>query len=154
MSKLIPYFFLPFWTALPLVVLTSVTSSLIFSLQFVVNHEVDTVISEKPHAETIDFGQFQMEEAFTFAPDSYFALQFSGGLNTQIEHHLFPGVHYSHYHDVSRIIRRVAKDFKLEYQHSNTWIGAVKKHYALLKNPPASVKSVKKDRESSKPNET
>lgn len=137
---LLPYAFLPFWTALPLVVFMSVVSSLIFSLQFVVNHEVDTLISDKPHAPTIDFGQFQLEEAFTFAPESLLATEFAGGLNTQIEHHLFPGVHYSHYRALSKIIRRNAAKFGLNYQYSDTWAGAIRKHYNLLKNPPASIK--------------
>jgi len=137
---LLPYFFLPFRVALPLLIVTNMTSSIIFSLQFVVNHEVDTIISDKPHAPQIDFGQFQLEESFTFAPDSLMALQISGGLNTQIEHHLFPGIHYSHYREVSKIVRSVAKRFNFEYQHSTTWIGAVKKHYALLKNPPLSLR--------------
>lgn len=133
---LLPFVFLPFGSAFKLSALTNLCSSLIFSLQFIVNHEVDTIISDKPHAAQIDFGQFQLEEAFTFAPESLPALELSGGLNTQIEHHLFPGVHYSHYRDVSKIIRSVAKRFNLNYQFSDTWVGAVKKHYNLLKNPP------------------
>jgi len=116
-------------------------SSLFFSLQFVVNHEVDTIIDDKPHAKSIDFGQFQLEESFTFGPDSTLALELSGGLNTQIEHHLFPGVHYSHYGAISKIIRRVATRFNLDYQHSHSWWGAVKKHYNLLKNPPVSTRA-------------
>jgi hypothetical protein len=36
----LPYFFLPFGTAFGLSVVTNLVSSLIFSLQFVVNHEV------------------------------------------------------------------------------------------------------------------
>jgi len=139
----LPYFFLPFRQALPLSIVTNLVSSLIFSLQFVINHEVDTIISDKPHPAVVDFGQFQLEESFTFAPKSLAALQLSGGLNTQIEHHLFPGVHYSHYREVSKIVRRVAAQFGLQYQHSDTWIGAIKKHYALLKNPPASVRASK-----------
>lgn len=134
---LLPFIVLPFWSALPLAWVTNVVSSTIFSLQFVVNHEVDTIISDKPHAATIDFGQFQLEESFTFAPTSLLALQMSGGLNTQIEHHLFPGVHYSHYRELSKIIRAVAKRFNIDYQYSDTWVGAVKKHYNLLKNPPS-----------------
>jgi len=139
----LPYFFMPFRVALPLVLFTNLVSSIIFSMQFVVNHEVDTIISDKPHAASIDFGRFQLEESFTFAPDSLLALQMSGGLNTQIEHHLFPGIHYSHYRDISRIIRSVATRFGYDYQHSTTWIGAVKKHYALLKNPPISSRAKK-----------
>jgi len=117
------------------------TSSIIFSLQFVVNHEVDTIIDSKPHATSIDFGQFQMEESFTFSPDSLMALELSGGLNTQIEHHLFPCVHYSHYSEISQIVRRVARRFGLQYQSTPTWFGAVKKHYNLLKNPPQSIRT-------------
>jgi len=137
---LLPYVFLPFTTALCLSLFTNITSSLIFSLQFVVNHEVDTIIDSKPHASSIDFGQFQLEESFTFCPDSLFALELSGGLNTQVEHHLFPGVHYSHYRDISKIVRSVAGRFNLNYQHSTTWWDAAKKHYNLLKNPPSSVR--------------
>jgi hypothetical protein len=37
---LAPYFFLPFGAALSLSIVTNLVSSLIFSLQFVVNHEV------------------------------------------------------------------------------------------------------------------
>jgi hypothetical protein len=36
---LLPFYFLPFWTALPLAVVSNVFSSLFFSLQFVVNRE-------------------------------------------------------------------------------------------------------------------
>jgi len=144
---LLPYAFLPFGTAFPLVVFGSLVSSMIFSLQFVVNHEVDSIITDQPHAAQVDFGQFQVEESFTFAPESLLALQLSGGLNTQIEHHLFPGVHYSHYREVSKIVRSVAARFGLNYQFSDTWIGAVKKHYALLKNPPVSIRSSKKKKE-------
>jgi len=141
---ILPYFFLPFWTALKLLLLTNLFSSLFFSLQFVVNHEVDEIIDDKPHPTTVDFGQFQMEESFTFCPDSQLALEMSGGLNTQIEHHLFPGVHYSHYRNISKIVRSVGARFNLKYQHSTTWIGAVIKHYKLLKSPPDSVRLKRK----------
>jgi len=141
---LLPYFFLPFGTAWRLLFVTNLVSSLIFSLQFVVNHEVDTIIDDKPHKSVVDFGQFQVEESFTFCPDSWFALEFSGGLNTQIEHHLFPGIHYSHYRAISKIVRANCAKFDIPYQHSTTWWGAVTKHYNLLKNPPKSTRAERK----------
>jgi hypothetical protein len=41
---LLPYFFLPFGQALALATLTNVLSSLFFALQFVVNHEVSSIL--------------------------------------------------------------------------------------------------------------
>jgi fatty acid desaturase len=137
---LMPFFCLPFWTALKLGILSNVVSSLYFSMQFVVNHEVESIIDASPPPKSIDWGSYQVAGSLTFAPDSRFSLEASGGLNTQVEHHLFPGVHYSHYKAISGIVRRVAKDFGLKYQYAPTLFDAVAAHYNLLKHPPKSIR--------------
>eukprot|EP00163_Fabomonas_tropica_P033548 TRINITY_DN888_c0_g2_i1.p1 TRINITY_DN888_c0_g2~~TRINITY_DN888_c0_g2_i1.p1 ORF type:complete len:443 (+),score=127.43 TRINITY_DN888_c0_g2_i1:308-1636(+) len=136
----LPFLVLPFWTALLVFMVSNVTSSLYFSLQFVVNHEVDCLIPDKPFKPEVDWGEYQMETSLTFAPKSRLSLEAAGGLNTQIEHHLFPGVHYSHYNEVGAIIRKVAKEMGLQYTYRDTLWEALQAHYRLLKNPPASVR--------------
>jgi linoleoyl-CoA desaturase len=145
-----PFFFLPFFTALPLVIVSNVVSSLYFSMQFVVNHEVDSIVDASAPPKVIDWGAYQVAGSLTFAPDSRLALEASGGLNTQVEHHLFPGVHYSHYKSISKIVRKVAKDFGLHYQSAPTLFHAVRAHYKLLKNPPKSIREPKPKNKESK----
>ena len=61
-----------------------------------------------------------------------FALHLSGGLNMQIEHHLFPGVHYRHYPALSRLVRAACAEFHLPYNTSSSIFEAVAKHYRVL----------------------
>jgi len=138
----LPLFFQPSLSrAFCMVLLSNAVSSLWFSLQFVVNHEVASVVSQPaPSKDTVDWGTFQMAESSSFSPNSVFVLETSGGLNTQIEHHLFPGVHYGHYQKIAAITQRVAKQFGLPYNYqANLWT-ALRGHYDLLKNPPVSVR--------------
>jgi fatty acid desaturase len=155
----LPTFFMAPLTALGLISFSAVISSLYFSLQFIVNHEVDEVIPTAEHPDRIaatmlppakpadkafDWGLYQMENSLTFAPGSRFALEAAGGLNTQIEHHLFPGVHYSHYSAVGEIIRRVAERRGHTYISKPNLLEALKSHYLLLKNPLPSIRTSSK----------
>jgi len=132
--------FLPFFAAAKLTLVTCVTSSLFFSLQFVVNHEVEEIYHDTT-PEKVDFGAYQVMSSLTFAPDSTLALELSGGLNTQVEHHLFPGVYYSHYKVISQLTRQVAAKYNIKYHSKPTLLDAIVGHYRLLKNPPKSIRS-------------
>lgn len=55
-----------------------------------------------------------------------------GGLNYQVEHHLFPHVSHIHYRKLSKIVRRTAKEFNLPYNYRKTFFGAVYHHARLL----------------------
>ncbi|NQX98501.1 MAG: fatty acid desaturase, partial [Flavobacteriales bacterium] len=52
---------------------------------------------------------------------------FVGGLNFQIEHHLFPNICHVHYRKISEIVKKTATDFDLPY-YQNTLIGAISSH--------------------------
>jgi linoleoyl-CoA desaturase len=56
-----------------------------------------------------------------------------GGLNFQIEHHLFPNVCHVHYRKISAIVKSTALEFGLPYKSARTFIGALKGHGKLLK---------------------
>lgn len=58
---------------------------------------------------------------------------FVGGLNYQIEHHLFPDVSHIHYPKISKIVRNTAKEFGIQYNAHKTFIGAISNHLRLLK---------------------
>eukprot|EP00010_Vexillifera_abyssalis_P009000 CAMPEP_0201546162 /NCGR_PEP_ID=MMETSP0173_2-20130828/2535_1 /ASSEMBLY_ACC=CAM_ASM_000268 /TAXON_ID=218659 /ORGANISM="Vexillifera sp., Strain DIVA3 564/2" /LENGTH=441 /DNA_ID=CAMNT_0047954765 /DNA_START=89 /DNA_END=1414 /DNA_ORIENTATION=- len=143
----LPFFFLPFTTALIVTTLNNVLSSLIFALQFIVNHEIDEVVHHHPEeGKEYDWGEFEVMTSANFGTSSLFSLEVSGGLNTQIEHHLFPSIHYGHYKELAKVVQRVIKD---QFPHINyiskpsLW-EALRSHYRLLKNPPKSVRQSKK----------
>lgn len=56
-----------------------------------------------------------------------------GGLNFQIEHHLFPGVCHIHYRNISGIVKETAAEFGLPYKSTPTFFDALVKHGRLLK---------------------
>ena len=58
---------------------------------------------------------------------------FVGGLNYQVEHHLFPGICHVHYRALSKIVKQTAHEFDLPYHVRKTFIGAIIKHGAMLK---------------------
>jgi linoleoyl-CoA desaturase len=56
-----------------------------------------------------------------------------GGLNFQVEHHLFPRICSIHYPAISPIVEEVAKEHDIPYHHHPTLWQAVRSHYRMLK---------------------
>jgi linoleoyl-CoA desaturase len=56
-----------------------------------------------------------------------------GGLNFQVEHHLFPKVCSVHYPAISEIVREVARKYGIPYNDHETFRDAVRSHYTMLK---------------------
>lgn len=56
-----------------------------------------------------------------------------GGLNFQIEHHLFPNVCHVHYRKISGIVKETAAEFGLPYKSAKTFMGALAGHGRLLR---------------------
>ena len=56
-----------------------------------------------------------------------------GGLNFQVEHHLFPNVCHVHYRHLSAIVKETAKEFGLPYKMKETFWDAIVAHGRLLK---------------------
>jgi linoleoyl-CoA desaturase len=56
-----------------------------------------------------------------------------GGLNFQIEHHLFPNICHVHYRKIAGIVKETAAEYGLPYRSASTFIGALISHARLLK---------------------
>ncbi len=74
----------------------------------------------------------QMHTTANFANNSTFFSWFIGGLNYQIEHHLFPNICHVHYRKISKIVKKTAQEFNVPYHEHRTFIGAVRSHFSLL----------------------
>jgi linoleoyl-CoA desaturase len=56
-----------------------------------------------------------------------------GGLNYQVEHHLFPNICHVHYRDIAKIVEQTAKEFNLPYKSKETFFEALGAHAQQLK---------------------
>ncbi|RNI27046.1 fatty acid desaturase family protein [Rufibacter latericius] len=74
----------------------------------------------------------QMQTTANFAPRSAFAAFFCGGLNRQIEHHLFPKICHIHYPAISGIVQETALEFGLPYLENKSFLMALRSHHRLL----------------------
>ena len=68
-----------------------------------------------------------------FAQDNKLVSWFIGGLNFQIEHHLFPQICHVHYPVIAKIVEDVAHEFNLPYQVMPTFGSAIAAHGRMLK---------------------
>jgi linoleoyl-CoA desaturase len=74
----------------------------------------------------------QLLTTTNFAPKSQVFSWFVGGLNYQIEHHLFPNICHVHYKGISEIVKKTAHEFNLPYHSQPTFAAALINHGKLL----------------------
>lgn len=75
----------------------------------------------------------QLSTTANFAGDSPLASFLCGGLNRQIEHHLFPKICHIHYPAIGAIVKQTAAEFNLPYIESPTFGAALVSHYKMLR---------------------
>lgn len=75
----------------------------------------------------------QLRTTANFAMKNKLVTWFAGGLNFQVEHHLFPTICHVHYTKISKIVKETAKEFGLPYYHQPKMWQAVVSHLRVLK---------------------
>ena len=108
--------------------------SLVFQLAHVVeNTEFEHIpLDTTKHIETA-WAEHQMKTTANFAMGNKVISWFVGGLNYQIEHHLFPKVSHVHYPEISKIVLEKAKEFNMPYNKYDTMSEAVASHFRVMK---------------------
>ena len=76
----------------------------------------------------------QMITTTNFATDNYLFSWYVGGLNMQVEHHLFPTICHVHYRKISHILQETAEEFGVPYKSVPTFLGALALHGKMLKD--------------------
>lgn len=110
------------------------TLSLVFQLAHVVeNTEFEHIpLDTTKHVETA-WSEHQLKTTSNFAMGSKTISWFVGGLNYQIEHHLFPKVSHVHYPALSKIVRAKCEEFHLPYNQYRTMSQALASHFRVMK---------------------
>jgi len=133
----IPFALLPPGRVVTGFLIYEITLGLSLALVFSMAHQVESVDFPSPQGTppTIgeEWGAHQMRTTANFANFHHGWNWFSGGLNHQIEHHLFPSMSHTHYVAIGRVVRRTADEFGLPYNHFETYGAALHSHYRLLR---------------------
>lgn len=79
-----------------------------------------------------DWATHQMLTTANFAHSNRILSWYVGGLNYQIEHHLFLNVCHVHYRTISKIVQSTAAEFGLPYHSQPTFLGALSNHARML----------------------
>jgi len=75
----------------------------------------------------------QLLTTTNFGNESRWFSWYVGGLNFQIEHHLFPNICHVHYRKIASIVKETAGEFGIPYRSVKTFLGALILHGRLLK---------------------
>jgi len=75
----------------------------------------------------------QLHTTTNFAQKSRIFSWYVGGLNFQVEHHLFPQICHVHYRKIAPIVEATAKEFGIPYKTKRTFVIALAAHWRLMK---------------------
>lgn len=109
---------------------------LVLGLVFQLAHLVEQTVlpNPRPHENMENaWAEHQMKTTANFASNSAITTFLCGGLNLQVEHHLFPKICHIHYPQISGIVRDVALEFSLPYHENKSFASALRSHYNFLK---------------------
>lgn len=76
----------------------------------------------------------QLYTTADFAGRNKLLTWYAGGLNYQVEHHLFPTICHIHYAKIAKIVKDTAQEFNLPYHSHPTFLVALRSHTKMLYN--------------------
>ena len=112
------------------------TAGCILSTVFQMAHVVEGTNQLQPNEEGIIESEWAVHELRTtsdFARNNLFLNYYIGGLNFQIEHHLFPNICHIHYRKIAPIVEKTAREFGFNYNLKPTFLRALYSHIRRLR---------------------
>ena len=107
------------------------TLAIVFQVAHVTEENEFPIPNEQGVLEN-NFIEHQLRTTMNFSMKSKLVSYFVGGLNFQVEHHLFPGISHVHYPKISTIVAATAKEFNMPYHYEKTFAGAIYEHTKML----------------------
>ncbi len=108
------------------------TLAIVFQLAHVVEHAEFESAGVDPVKIENEWAIHQVKTTANFAFSNKLITWFVGGLNYQIEHHLFPRISHIHYPAISKIVRETCEQFDLNYIYFPTTRAAVASHVRFM----------------------
>lgn len=109
------------------------TLAIVFQLAHVVEHTEFEFSGQEDRVIESEWAVHEVKSTSNFAPRNKVVTWFVGGLNHQVEHHLFPRICHVHYHELSKIVEKKCKEFNLPYHSFPTMSAAIISHFKMMK---------------------
>jgi linoleoyl-CoA desaturase len=110
---------------------------LVLSVVFQLAHCVEEAEFPMPREDTgrmeAAWAAHQVQTTVDFARDNRLLSWFTGGLNFQIEHHLFPQVCHVNYPKLAELVESTCREFGLRYAEHRTFLAGVVSHFRWLR---------------------
>lgn len=133
----IPIYMVGFQTWLVGFLIFSTLAGFIISIVFQLAHTVEHTAFPMPDAETgrleDEWAVHQLKTTANFATNNKVVNWLVGGLNFQVEHHLFPKISHVHYPAISKIIRNTCREYGIPYIEYPKTRYAIASHVSFLK---------------------
>lgn len=113
------------------------TAGLILSMVFQLAHVVEDVETPMPDQDGSMKNTWAIHQLFTtanFSTKNRIVNWFTGGLNHQVEHHIFPHISHIHYTKIAKIVKETAKEFNLPYYEYKSTRKAIISHFKHLRD--------------------
>ena len=115
----------------------SFVCGLVIAIVFQLAHVVEDAEFATPDSPNFkietEWAVHQIQTTANFATKSKIVSWFTGGLNFQVEHHLFPRISHIHYPKISQLVRETCEQFGVTYLEFPTVLSAVRSHVVHLK---------------------
>lgn len=137
----VPSLFHPFWKVIGIYLLAQMTLGFILAFIFQAAHlfQGAKFPTQKPKSES-DWMIHQIETTSDFATDNKIVNFVFGGLNFQVEHHLFPNISCTHYPQIHLIVKETCREFGIRFNLFPTLSSAFASHLKLLNTLGVSTK--------------
>jgi linoleoyl-CoA desaturase len=133
----LPLLWHPWWIVLVFYGVASFVEGVALSVVFQLAHCVEEADFPLPSADTNrithPWAEHQVQTTVDFAPHNRLLSWYIGGLNFQIEHHLFPQICHVHYPALAARIQQTCREFGLRYNVNRTFRAAVASHFRWLR---------------------
>ncbi len=139
MAFVIPMLLHPIWAVLTVYALAAFVSGVVLSVVFQLAHcvqeaafPVPVILPNGGEQITTEWSVHQVQTTVDFSRRNPVLCWFLGGLNFQIEHHLFHKICHVHYPALSKVVEETCREFGVTYSAHRTFLGAVASHFKLL----------------------
>jgi len=111
-----------------------VVISIVFQLAHVVEETVYPKVNDETGTTDDEWVVHQLKTTSNFSPNNLLVRWFTGGLNYQVEHHLFPNISHIHYPAISKIVKELCDEYGVPYLSHKYFTTAVSSHVKHLKH--------------------
>jgi linoleoyl-CoA desaturase len=133
----LPIYFVGFGEWLVGFLIFTLVAGFVLSIVFQLAHTVEHTHFPMPNDATgklqDEWAIHQLKTTANFAPHNKVINWFVGGLNFQVEHHLFPKISHVHYPAISKIIKATCQEYNVPYIEYPKMSQAVASHVSFLK---------------------